>query len=94
VNEKAPVATHTEVKTGSEYSADTDRNIRQFRELFVDATELGKRAVEALLPELTPGGLQTPPSRMETAGRTGSRQGRVSELTLIIPIASGGAVRH
>jgi hypothetical protein len=30
---------------------------------------------------------------MESAGRTGSRQGKVSELTLIAPFAPGGAAR-
>ncbi len=87
------MATQTEVKTGSEYSADTDQNVRQLQELFADAPEVGKRAVENVLPELTSGALQEPGSRMESAGRTGSRQGRVSELTLIIPFAPGGARR-
>ena len=86
------MATQTEAKTGSEYS-DTDRNIEQLRDLFVDAPELGKRAVENILPELTSSAVKTPESRIESAGRTGSRQGRVSELTLIIPFAPGGARR-
>jgi hypothetical protein len=30
---------------------------------------------------------------MESAGRTGSRQGKVSELTIIAPFAPGGAAR-
>ena len=30
---------------------------------------------------------------MESAGRTGSRQGKVSELTVIAPVAPGGAAR-
>jgi hypothetical protein len=34
-----------------------------------------------------------PRSRMESAGRTGSRQGKVSELTIIAPFAPGGAAR-
>jgi hypothetical protein len=34
-----------------------------------------------------------PASRMVSAGRAGSRQGKVSELTLLIPLAPGGAQR-
>ena len=37
--------------------------------------------------------MSEPRSQMESAGRTGSRQGTVSELTLILPFAPGGAQR-
>ncbi|WP_198682166.1 hypothetical protein [Kribbella rubisoli] len=36
---------------------------------------------------------QTPPPPVESAGRTGSRLGKVSELTIIVPFAPGGADR-
>jgi hypothetical protein len=76
------------------------RKVQQLRELFADAPEVGKTALENEIREMTSGssGSSTswtsePRSRMEGAGRVGKRQGTVSELTLIIPFAEGGAKR-
>jgi hypothetical protein len=71
-----------------------EEKIRQFRELFADAPEVGRNAVENVLHELADQvSAPTPASRMESAGRAGSRQGKVSELTMIVPLAPGGARR-
>src|SRR5215470_10180694 len=67
--------------------------IQQLRELYADAPELSKRALENVLQELTDQVAQTPPPAVESAGRAGSRLGKVSELTLIVPLAPGGAER-
>jgi hypothetical protein len=48
-----------------------------------------KIALENALRELKPGKA----SRMGSAGRVGSRQGTVSELTVIAPLKKGGADR-
>jgi hypothetical protein len=78
---------------GKDQTAMTDDKITQLRELFKDAPEVGKTALENVLEELGSQASQTPPPPIESAGRTGSRLGEVSELTAIIPLAPGGADR-
>jgi hypothetical protein len=85
-------ATPTKVK-GSEQSADVQQKIQKLRDLYADAPELSRRALENVLQELTDQVAQTPPPPVESAGRAGSRLGKVSELTLIVPLAPGGAKR-
>ncbi len=67
--------------------------VRQLRELFADAPEIGKRALENALREIKTQVSTTPPPPIESAGRVGARLGKVSELTIIVPLASGGAKR-
>ena len=66
--------------------------IQQLRQAYADAPQYAKTAVENSLRNLASQTMK-PRSRMESAGRTGSRQGTVSELTLIAPLAPGGAAR-
>ena len=71
-----------------------EEKIAQFRQLFADAPEYAKTAVKNVIDELKSHVVSKPPaSRMVSAGRAGSRQGKVSELTLIVPLAPGGAKR-
>lgn len=77
---------------GSAQSADAQRKIQELRELFADAPELGKRALENVLRELTSQASEPPPA-IESAGRVGARLGKRSELTIIVPLAPGGAKR-
>ena len=78
-------------KAGSDVSADVERKIRKLQELYADAPEVGRAALESGLPalkqELGAG------SRVGKAGRIGLRQGKVSEFTLIVPFEKGGAKR-
>jgi hypothetical protein len=67
--------------------------IQQLRELFADAPEVGKRALENVVGQLKSQASQKPPPPVESAGRVGSRLGKVSELTIIVPFAPGGAER-
>ena len=67
--------------------------VARFRELFADAPAIGRSAAENVLKELASKTSREPASRMESAGRVGSRQGKVSELTLVVPLAAGGAER-
>ena len=69
------------------------KKIQQFKDLFADAPEVGKKALENLLQQLTSDSSETPPPAIESAGRVGSRLGKVSELTIIVPLAPGGAKR-
>jgi hypothetical protein len=78
---------------GSKQSAGTQQKIQELRELYADAPELSKRALENVIQELTEQVAHTPPPPVGSAGRIGSRLGKVSELTLIVPLATGGAKR-
>jgi len=69
------------------------QKIQQLRELFADAPEVGRRALENVLHRLASDASTAPPPPVESAGRVGSRLGKVSELTIIVPFAPGGAVR-
>jgi hypothetical protein len=75
-------------RTGEDRVAE---KIKKVQELYADAPEIGRTALknglEALKHELA-----AAPGR-QGAGRIGARQGRVSELTAIIPLAPGGGKR-
>ena len=86
------MTTPTQTATGPEQDQTVEQKIQQLRELFADAPEVGKRALDNVLEELR-SQVSEPRSRMESAGRVGSRQGTVSELTIIAPFAPGGAQR-
>jgi len=86
------MTTQPETATASEPDQ-TEEKIQQLRELYADAPEVGKTALENVLRKGATSFVGKPRSRMESAGRVGSRQGRVSELTVIAPVAEGGAER-
>ena len=60
--------------------------------LFADAPELGKKALENVIAELK-SQVSEPRAKVESAGRVGARLGKRSELTMIVPLAPGGAKR-
>ncbi len=88
------MATTTALKPSVPAAPDHDqaveKKIQQFRELFADAPEIGKKALENALHELRSQASDLPPP-VESAGRVGARLGKVSELTIIVPLAPGGA---
>src|SRR5215468_9830035 len=65
--------------------------IKKVQELYADAPEVGrvalKNGLENLKRELAAA------TARESAGRIGARQGKVSELTSIVPLAPGGGAR-
>src|ERR1700752_3882461 len=67
-----------------------EKKIQGLREVYVSGPEVGKPALEKVLAELT-SFASTPRARVESAGRTGIRQGKVSEMLFITPLAPGGA---
>ena len=69
-----------------------EQQIQNLRNVFADAPQMAKTALENKIRDLA-SHVSEPRSRMESAGRTGSRQGTVSELTLILQFAPGGARR-
>ena len=80
----------TQTLSKPEQDQSIEQKIQQLRELYADAPEVAKKALHAL-PELASQVSKLPP--MGSAGRAGSRQGTVSELTVIAPFAPGGAKR-
>jgi hypothetical protein len=68
-----------------------EQKVKKVQELYADAPELGKAALERGLPALKQE--MAAATGVQTAGRIGARQGKVSELTGIIPFAKGGAQR-
>ncbi|WP_433167126.1 hypothetical protein [Kribbella sp. CA-247076] len=70
-----------------------DDKLEQLRQLFADAPEIGKKALDAVLDQLASQVTAELPPPVQSAGRVGSRLGKVSELTIIVPFAPGGAER-
>ena len=86
------MSTKTQTPTRPEQIHTGEERIQKVRELYAAGPEVGKKALENLLRELTSRAPE-PGSRMASAGRVGRRQGKVSELTIIAPVAPGGAER-
>ena len=87
------MATETTTATAPGHDQAVEEKINTLRELFADAPELGKKALANVLGRLASDASQKPPPPIESAGRVGARLGKVSELTIIVPLAPGGAER-
>ena len=83
----------SETTTATAPDTSIEEKISQLRELFADAPEVGKTALKNVLSRLASDASGKPPPPIESAGRVGSRIGKVSELTIIVPFAPGGAQR-
>jgi hypothetical protein len=70
---------------------ETQKKIQKLRELYADAPEVGRVALENLIGSMKDGIISD--AETSSAGRTGLRRGKVSELTIVFPIAPGGAKR-
>ena len=70
---------------------EAEKKIKKLRELYADAPELGRTALERLIGNMKDGIISD--TETSSAGRTGLRRGKVSELTIVFPIAPGGAKR-
>ena len=82
----------TQTVTRPESDQTLEKKIQRLREVYATGPEVGKTALEKVLGELTSFASSTR-ARVESAGRTGVRQGKVSELLFITPFAPGGAAR-
>ena len=87
------MSTQTVTSTKAEKEQAGAEKVHQLRELFADAPEMARTALEHALPALTSQASEAQASQMASAGRIGIRQGTVSELTVIAPFAPGGARR-
>jgi hypothetical protein len=68
-----------------------EEKLQKLRELYADAPELGRAALKNGLARITEELAAAP--NVQTAGRIGARQGKVSELTVFLPFVKGGAKR-
>jgi hypothetical protein len=80
-------------ETRPDQARTVEEKIALLRKLFADAPEVGRTALDNVLSRLESQASQKPPPPVESAGRVGSRLGKVSELTIIVPFAPGGADR-
>jgi hypothetical protein len=87
------MATDVPAETSPDRAQTVEEKIELLRTLFADAPEVGRKALENVLGRLSADASQEPPPPVESAGRVGSRLGKVSELTIIVPLAPGGADR-
>ena len=78
--------------TRPESDQTVEEKVQQLRKLFADAPPYAKTALENSIKDLAKFG-SAPRARVESAGRAGLRQGKISELTLLAPFAPGGAAR-
>jgi hypothetical protein len=83
----------TQTATRPETNQTVEMKIQRLRELYAAGPEAGKTALENLLQGLKSASQREPETRMSSAGRIGSSQGKVSELLVIAPFAPGGAER-
>jgi hypothetical protein len=82
-----------EKKTGSKQPLDFEARVRKLREIYADATEISKTALENVIRSVQSGKPAREPAPIGSAGRIGARQGKVSELTAILPITPSAAKR-
>ena len=81
----------TQLAPDQKSNAVVEQKLQKLRELYADAPEIGKAALKNGLTMLTEE--LAAPGRAQTAGRIGARQGKVSELTVLLPFVKGGAKR-
>jgi hypothetical protein len=74
---------------------ETEKTIQELRELYADAPDIGRAALETLIRDLKASAHsgQNATQTHSSAGRTGLRQGKVSELTTVLKLVPGGAKR-
>ena len=82
------------MKTESEQSSDFEQKVQKLRALYADASDISKAALENVIRGLRSAGPATESAgKAGSAGRIGARIGKVSELTVILPLRPGGAKR-
>jgi hypothetical protein len=85
------MATQTQTATEPNSDAVVEQKVQKLRELYADAPELGRVALDKGLADL--GRALAAATGKQSAGRIGARQGKVSELTVILTLAEGGGKR-
>jgi hypothetical protein len=85
------MATATQTTSRVDQERLVEQKVQKLRELYADAPELGRIALENGLRDFKQE--LTAATASQSAGRIGARQGRVSELTGMFPFVKGGAPR-
>ena len=80
-----------QTQTKPQHDQTVERKMQQLRHLYADAPAVGRAALERLIGSMKEGLISD--TDTSSAGRTGLRRGKVSELTIVFPIAPGGAER-
>ena len=84
--------TKTTDKTPAQ-SLSLEERIKKLREIYADASEFSKTALENVIRGVQSGKPAKQSVSVGSAGRIGARQGKVSELTAILPIKPASAKR-
>ena len=88
------MATQAPMATRATSDAVVEQKLQKLRELYADAPEVGKVALRNGMADIAREfAALTGATRVQSAGRVGARQGKVSELTALLQIAKGGAKR-
>src|SRR5262245_22311785 len=82
----------TQTQTKPKQNQTVEERVKQLKQLFAEAPDYAQKALQHALGELS-SFAASPRARVESAGRAGLRQGKISELTLLAPFAPGGAAR-
>ena len=85
------MATQTATANTPKQDSAPERQLQKLREIYADAPEVGRVALEKIMRELEAAVRSR--QKAATAGRIGLRQGKVSELTSIVKLKPGGAKR-
>jgi hypothetical protein len=88
------MSSKTNVSTVVEQASDFEHKVQKLRDLYADASDFSKAALEKVIRALgSDASAAASPIETGSAGRIGARQGKVSELTAILPLRPGGAKR-
>ena len=79
--------------TANTQPADFEQRVQKLREIYADGSKVSKTALENVVSSVQSGKPAKGSVPMGSAGRIGSRQGKVSEFTTIFPIKPAGAKR-
>ena len=88
------MATQAQMVTEPTKERVVEQKLQRLRELYADAPEVGKVALQNGIADIAREfAALTGATGVQSAGRVGARQGKVSELTALLQIAKGGAKR-
>ena len=89
------MATQAVKKPGSEQPSDLKHKVQKLREIYADATEVSKAALENVIRAVQSGGPAVESvDRWRAPAAIGARRGKVSELTTLFPINPNAAKAH
>src|SRR5262245_45225884 len=89
--QKTTIQSQQERTTAPKQNQNVEQKLQKIREVYADASELGRVALEKIMPELEAAVRLGPKATIN--GRIGIRQGKVSEFTLMFKLVPGGADR-